>query len=82
MGAMEYDIYVDATGLHCPMPILQAKKALSKMVSAQVLRIDTTDANALQDLAGFAKQTGHILLQQSTHEGITSHWLRKRTETA
>lgn len=75
---MEYDIYVDATGLNCPIPILQAKKALSDMQGNQILRIDTTDAHAIQDLAIFAQQTGHTLLQQTTDAAISSHWLRKR----
>ncbi len=78
MLTMEYDVYVDAIGAHCPTPILQAKKALSKMCGNQVLRIDTTDTEAAQDLAVFAKQTGHTLLQQSTNDAVTSHWLRKR----
>lgn len=75
---MNYDVYVDATNMRCPMPILYAKKALSKMQAAQVLRIDTTDAHAIQDIALFAQQTGHTLLQQHTQAESTAHWLRKR----
>jgi len=36
--AMDYDKELDARGLNCPLPILRAKKALTDMLSGQVLR--------------------------------------------
>ena len=35
----EYDQELDACGLSCPLPILRAKKALTRMARGQVLRI-------------------------------------------
>ena len=35
----DYDQELDACGLNCPLPILRAKKTLSKMDSGEVLRI-------------------------------------------
>lgn len=45
------------------MPILRTKKALAEMSSGQVLEIRATDPAAKDDLAAFARQTGHLLLQ-------------------
>ena len=75
---MDFDAELDARGLHCPLPILKAKKALATLDSGQVLRVDTTDPGAPYDFRVFARQTGHALLQQQTEGEVTTHWLRRR----
>ena len=37
-----------------PLPILRAKEALAQMESGQVLRVVTTDRNAVRDFQAFA----------------------------
>ncbi|MFB0934960.1 MAG: sulfurtransferase TusA family protein [Propionivibrio sp.] len=59
---MQIDRELDVKGLNCPLPILRTKKALSEMVSGQVLRVLATDAHAVKDFQAFAKQTGNELL--------------------
>src|SRR5690606_16219720 len=44
---------VDASGLTCPLPILRAKKALATIQSGEVLKIITTDRNAIRDFQAF-----------------------------
>jgi tRNA 2-thiouridine synthesizing protein A len=63
---MEFQKELDARGLNCPLPILKAKKALSDMLSGQVLRIMATDPGSARDFQAFAKQTGNELLAQET----------------
>ena len=53
---------LDVKGLNCPLPILRAKKALTDMVSGQVLRVVATDPGSVKDFAAFCKQTGNPLL--------------------
>lgn len=74
----QFDKEVDARGLSCPLPILRAKKALSEMVSGQVLQVLATDKNSLRDFEAFAKQTGNELLRQSTEGDLFVHVLRRR----
>ena len=69
---------VDASGLTCPLPILRAKKALAQMESGQVLRVITTDRNAIRDFQAFARQTGNVLAAQHETEGRGVHYLRRR----
>lgn len=70
---------VDARGLHCPLPILRTKKALSNLESGQLLRVLTTDKSAQQDFQAFCKQTGNALLEQVEGEGgVLAHTLRRR----
>ena len=57
----EFDHELDAVGLNCPMPVLRAKKSLSKMASGEVLRIVATDPGSVRDFEAFARTTGHEL---------------------
>ena len=36
---MEINKELDTRGLNCPLPILKAKKALSELISGQLLRV-------------------------------------------
>jgi tRNA 2-thiouridine synthesizing protein A len=76
--AMDYDKELDARGLNCPLPILRAKKALTDMVSGQVLRIVATDPGSVKDFAAFAKQTGNPLLASETADKDFIFFMKKR----
>jgi tRNA 2-thiouridine synthesizing protein A len=52
---------LDASGLNCPMPILKAKKALSKLSPGETLGIISTDAGSVRDFEAFCSQTGNEL---------------------
>ena len=69
---------LDTRGLNCPLPILKAKKALSEMVSGELLRVLSTDAGSVRDFQAFARQTGNELVEQQTAGPDYSHVLRRR----
>ena len=75
---MNIDKEIDTRGLHCPLPILKAKKALAELVSGQVLKVVSTDAGSVRDFQAFAKQTGNTLLEQNSAGGEHIHVLRRR----
>lgn len=75
---MQIDKEIDTRGLNCPLPILKAKKALSELVSGQVLKVVSTDAGSLRDFQAFAKQTGNELVEQETVDADYIHVLRRR----
>ena len=75
---MQIDKEVDARGLNCPLPILKAKKALSDMLSGQILRVVATDAGSVRDFQAFAKQTGTELVAQETAGDDFFHVMRRR----
>ena len=62
---MHIHLELDTCGLNCPLPILKTKKALSSMQSGEILRVRSTDPGASRDFQAFAKQTGHVLLENS-----------------
>ena len=69
---------IDTRGLNCPLPILKAKKALSDMLSGQLLKVVATDPGSTRDFQAFAKQTGNDLVEQQTVGADFIHVLRKR----
>lgn len=69
---------VDASGLNCPLPILRAKKALAQMSSGEVLRVITTDPQAVRDFRAFCTQSRNELLAQVEGEGSVQHFLKRR----
>jgi len=69
---------IDTRGLHCPLPILKAKKALSELSSGQTVKVVSTDPGSLRDFQAFAKQTGNELLEQQTVGTDFIHVLRRR----
>jgi tRNA 2-thiouridine synthesizing protein A len=74
---MDFNNELDASGLACPLPIVKTKKALAGMASGQVLRIMATDPGSVSDMAAFAEQTGHTLLEQGQEHGTFIFFLRK-----
>lgn len=78
MTTMDIDQEVDTRGLHCPLPILKAKKALATMQSGQLLKVVATDTGSIRDFQAFAKQTGNELVEQQTVGEEFIHILRRR----
>jgi TusA-related sulfurtransferase len=71
-------IEVDTRGMHCPLPILKAKKALAEMASGELLQVVSTDPNSVRDFQAFAKQTGNELVEQLSWQDEYVHVLRRR----
>ena len=69
---------LDTRGLNCPLPILKAKKALSEMVSGEVLRVLSSDPGSTRDFQAFARQTGNELVEQTVNGDDFVHVLRRR----
>ena len=74
---MEFNKEFDASGLACPLPIVKTKKSLQDMTSGQVLRVIPTDPGSVCDMAAFAEQTGHALLQQGEEAGKFVFFIKK-----
>lgn len=68
---------VDASGLHCPMPVLRSKKALDSMASGEVLHIIATDPASKNDIPSFAKTTRNELVEAREEAGKYHYYIRK-----
>ena len=75
---MQFDKELDARGLNCPLPILRTKKALTDMISGQVLKIFATDPGSVKDFQAFSKQTGNALLASDTAGNEFIFFMKKK----
>jgi tRNA 2-thiouridine synthesizing protein A len=75
---MRFDRELDVKGLNCPLPILRTKKALSEMVSGEVLHVLATDPGSVKDFQAFAKQTGNELLANSETDKVFEYYLKRK----
>lgn len=75
---MEFNVEVDARQLACPLPILRAKNALSKMASGEVMKLIATDKGAPLDFMVFCENTGNALLSSLEENGEFVFLIRRR----
>jgi tRNA 2-thiouridine synthesizing protein A len=75
---MNFDKELDARGLNCPLPILRTKKALTDMLSGQVLKVLATDPGSVKDFAAFSRQTGNPLLSSEKADAEFVFFMKKR----
>lgn len=53
---------LDCVGLYCPEPLFQTRQAIDQMEVGEVLEVFADDPAAEEDLARFAKRTGHEMV--------------------
>ena len=68
---------LDASGLRCPMPVLETKLALRSLGSGEVLLVISTDPASESDFRVFAKQTGNKLLHFESGNQRYQFWIEK-----
>jgi tRNA 2-thiouridine synthesizing protein A len=73
----EADSVLDARGQLCPMPILNAAKAMRDKPAGHVLKLLATDRGSLADVPAWAADTGNELLAQHQEDGVYVYFLRK-----
>lgn len=72
---------VDARDLRCPMPLLKAKQALSRVHPGDLVQVLATDAGAARDFPAYTSLSGHLLLRYVRHDnGILEFIIKKREE--
>jgi len=74
----DWDQELDAAGLLCPLPVLKARKRLSKMVSGQVLRVSADDPAAVIDVPHFCAEAGHQLVASDMDATPQIYLIRKK----
>jgi len=69
---------LDTKGLNCPLPILKAKKAITKLEGGDTLEVLSTDPGAVQDFEAFSRATGHELVEWNQADGVLRFLLKKK----
>lgn len=58
------DRRLDLRGLHCPMPVLRARKALRQVTIGTGIVLDCTDPLTAIDIPHFVAEAGHELAER------------------
>ena len=71
------DKRVDYKGLFCPMPIVKISKDIKEIEVGQVLEALADDPGSKADMAAWANQTGHELLEMKEEGGVFKFYVRR-----
>jgi tRNA 2-thiouridine synthesizing protein A len=77
MNDLVADQELDCKGLLCPLPVYQTSRAIGRLATGQVLKVECTDPGSLADFPAFARQRGHVLLSAMARDGVQVFYLRK-----
>jgi len=72
------EIFLDTTGLLCPLPVLRTRKKLLELPSGALLRVRTTDPVARIDLPHFCQEAGHELMESMEAGDHMEFLIRRR----
>ena len=73
----QYDVILDAREDRCPMPLLKAKMALSKMALGECLCLTTCDAGSLKDIPQYVTLVGLSLLSMQEDNAVYTFVIQK-----
>jgi len=72
-----YAAALDARGLRCPLPVLQARKRILALEDGQRLLVEATDPMAAIDFPHFCTEAGHRLVAAETDGPILRFLIEK-----
>ncbi|MCL5671007.1 MAG: sulfurtransferase TusA family protein [Acidobacteria bacterium] len=68
--SQSFDKLLDARGLNCPMPLVNARKEAGNLEPGQVLKIIATDRGSVADFQGWAKIAKDVELVGQDTESV------------
>lgn len=77
MTDQKYDVFIDARGLACPMPLIKTRQAIMVVEPGATICILATDPTSKRDFEMFAEATGHKLLRQEAEGEVFLYVVEK-----
>jgi TusA-related sulfurtransferase len=79
-----FDKVLDARGLNCPLPLVNARKEVGKIELGQVLKVMATDRGSVADFQGWAKIAKNVELVAQETESVEGanvyvHYVKRTT---
>lgn len=78
IAMIEFSLEVDASGLHCPLPLLRLKKGLMEVQQGEVVKVIATDPAVHLDIGVFVDQSGHELVHFSREQEVQIFFIKKK----
>jgi tRNA 2-thiouridine synthesizing protein A len=77
LKALKVDKVVDARGVACPGPLLEAKRAVPSVPMRGVMDIISSDEGTTEDVPLWAKKVGHEYLGTLPEPGLWHVYVRR-----
>jgi tRNA 2-thiouridine synthesizing protein A len=77
MTKRAYDVFLDARGLVCPMPLIKARQALMVIEPGATVCVVATDPETVSDFSSFCEATGHKLVSSEQKDDLYVHVIEK-----
>ena len=82
--SQSFDKLLDARGLNCPMPLVNARKETGKLEPGKVLKVIATDRGSVSDFQGWAKIAKSVELVAQETESVDGasvyvHYVKRTT---
>lgn len=71
-----FDAELDASGLHCPEPVMLLHNKVRDLPPGALLKVIATDPSTRRDIPKFCIFLGHELLQQAEQDSAYLYWIR------
>lgn len=77
MARQRYDVFLDARGLVCPMPLVKTRQALMVVGQGATICVLATDPDSMADFTSFCDATGHRLISSEQRDGVFVYVIEK-----
>lgn len=74
---VRYDVFLDTSGLSCPIPVMKCGKELRKMGSGQVLYLKATDPTSVEDIKTMLNGSKDTMVDGSETGGVFHFYIKK-----
>lgn len=77
MPEIKVDLVVDTRGQSCPMPVLNTKRGLARLLPGEVMEVMATDSGSESDISALVQRLGHAIVETDRSEGLFRFLIRK-----
>ena len=77
MAKQHYDVFLDARGLACPMPLIKPRQALMVVERGATICVLATDPDSMADFTSFCDATGHRLVSSEQKDNVFLYVIEK-----
>lgn len=78
LASIQAEKIVDARGMACPGPLLEAKKAIGSVLVGKTIEIHSGDPSTKADLPKWAAKVGHEFLGSLAGEGYDRLFITRK----
>jgi tRNA 2-thiouridine synthesizing protein A len=72
-----YDVFIDARGLACPMPLIKTRQAIMVVEPGATICVLATDPTSKRDFDMFIEATGHKMLREEKEDEVFLYVIEK-----